>query len=89
MKEATINLYINADPLLAVLSDLSAALSNLPPEVSDRLFDFNSIDDAALVECNSDSASAVDVIVNLYPSQRLRMLHAAFRAGNVDAIVVK
>ena len=88
--QTTVRLQANIDLLLAALADLSAEIPKAPLEVIDRLFGLpHSIDELAFFEINTDSTSAVDVIVRFYPSESLGMLCSALRARNIDALVIK
>ena len=82
----------DASPALAAIRELWKWAESSPPEVAKFLFQ---VLDAPqqLIRFQSDVGTAdaygLSVLVRLEPSDRLRDLLAALRAGNFDAIAVK
>lgn len=72
------------------LAELQAHIGILPPELRQRLFDISNFA-AELIrfEVNPCGAGAVQMTVRAYPSDRLLLLLAAFRAGDVDFTAVE
>ena len=80
-----------ADELLAELSALRSELDrDLPREAREVVFDLLERPEK-LVEIETDISAAVtgELTVRFEPSDRLRMLLAALRAGNVDRLIVE
>jgi len=83
-----LRLGLDASDLLAALP-LPAKVPQLAPEIVDGLIDLcDSGDKFAVVDCYIGTAGAFEVTVRLKPSDCLRVLAAAARAGKVDDAVV-
>lgn len=84
-----LSIKCDADELAKMLNTLTAELSKSPLKIGQRFADLlNSAHEIALVEIDVGSAAANEMIVRFKPSNRLRMLCSALRAGNFDDIAV-
>lgn len=72
------------------LAELQARIGILPPELRQRLFDIpNFAAELIRFEVDPGVAGAVEMTVRAYPSDRLLMLLATLRAGNVDFAAIE
>jgi uncharacterized protein (DUF885 family) len=91
LNQQSVRLLGGADELLDTLSELRSELDgDLPGHARQlvlNLFEFP--EQAVRIETDIGAAATGEVTVRFEPSNRLRMLLAALRAGNVDRLVIE
>ncbi|MGC2411852.1 MAG: hypothetical protein WA459_04020 [Stellaceae bacterium] len=85
-----VRLSLDASELVAALSGLSAEIPQAAPEILDRALRASEFPlELIAFEVDASAAEAGVMTVRLQPSNLLRGLVAAARAGNVDRLIVE